>query len=273
MEDKITSCGQDGNKCQLSGLKLFWNESIDSERCDSIELNTLIRRQIQQKKINKEEEGVSRQQILYQSSLCTHKCFIQSRKQNNMSREEYENRIQILEKQRAELLEVNKQWDQHFRHMKLTYENKVAELNVKLSLCQHNTGPEQSLQKKRDECSDQDKDIKQALLKATRKEKFELETTSLNSPAKNTDYEDLRTKVEVLIQQIQIYEEDFKQEKADRERITKEKEELQQINQRLRFQLRINSKPDYQWYVPGQLPPDVKQKKTGAPLKQCHMPQ
>ncbi|XP_063281875.1 TNFAIP3-interacting protein 3-like [Pelobates fuscus] len=43
---------------------------------------------------------------------------------NSMSTEAYEQRIHKLEKQRAELLEVNKQWDQQFRKMKQRYENK-----------------------------------------------------------------------------------------------------------------------------------------------------
>ncbi|XP_063797673.1 TNFAIP3-interacting protein 3 isoform X2 [Pseudophryne corroboree] len=203
MEEITTPYRKDGKKRDINGVQFFWNEYMDSERCDSTELNTLIRRQIQQNKFSKEEEVLSQQQTLYHSSLCSHKCFTQSRKQNDISRQEFEHRIQILEKQREELLEVNKQWDQQFRQMKQTYEN-------------------------------------QALLKATRKEKIDVINT--NSPGKNMNYEDLKTEVEVLIQQVQIYEEDFKQERADRERINKEKEELQQINQRLRYQLRINKK-------------------------------
>ncbi|XP_023416145.1 TNFAIP3-interacting protein 3 [Cavia porcellus] len=45
------------------------------------------------------------------------------------------------------------------------------------------------------------------------------------------------TEMEVLKQQVQIYEEDFKKERSDRERLNQEKEELQQINQTSQSQL------------------------------------
>uniref|UniRef100_A0A2K6FU88 TNFAIP3 interacting protein 3 n=2 Tax=Propithecus coquereli TaxID=379532 RepID=A0A2K6FU88_PROCO len=55
-------------------------------------------------------------------------------------------------------------------------------------------------------------------------------------------HEELRTEMEVLKQQVQIYEEDFKKERSDRERLNQEKEELQQINQTSQSQLnRLNS--------------------------------
>ncbi|XP_030719815.2 LOW QUALITY PROTEIN: TNFAIP3-interacting protein 3 [Globicephala melas] len=54
--------------------------------------------------------------------------------------------------------------------------------------------------------------------------------------------EEMRTEMEVLKQQVQIYEEDFKKERSDRERLSQEKEELQQINQTSQTQLnRLNS--------------------------------
>uniref|UniRef100_A0A8C5LNI4 TNFAIP3-interacting protein 3 n=1 Tax=Leptobrachium leishanense TaxID=445787 RepID=A0A8C5LNI4_9ANUR len=58
---------------------------------------------------------------------------------NIMSTEAYKQRIHILEKQRSEVLEVNKQWDQQFRKMKQNYEDKVAELKMKLSSSHQNT--------------------------------------------------------------------------------------------------------------------------------------
>ncbi|XP_065733349.1 LOW QUALITY PROTEIN: TNFAIP3-interacting protein 3 [Phocoena phocoena] len=55
-------------------------------------------------------------------------------------------------------------------------------------------------------------------------------------------HEEMRTEMEVLKQQVQIYEEDFKKERSDRERLNQEKEELQQINQTSQTQLnRLNS--------------------------------
>ncbi|XP_027958093.1 TNFAIP3-interacting protein 3 [Eumetopias jubatus] len=55
-------------------------------------------------------------------------------------------------------------------------------------------------------------------------------------------HEEMQTEMEVLKQQVQIYEEDFKKERSDRERLNQEKEELQQINQTSQSQLnRLNS--------------------------------
>ncbi|XP_019484445.1 PREDICTED: TNFAIP3-interacting protein 3 [Hipposideros armiger] len=116
------------------------------------------------------------------------------------------------------------------------------------------------------------------------------------------------------LNKVQIYEEDFKRERSDRERLNQEKEELQQINQISQSQLnKLKSKikafqmekeklekqfqqmsfptsncglgsplrdlcrptgpgavqdlqkhpPDYQWYAPDQLPPDVQHKANG----------
>ncbi|XP_078241764.1 TNFAIP3-interacting protein 1 isoform X11 [Pogona vitticeps] len=47
-----------------------------------------------------------------------------------------EKKVKILEHQRNELLEVNKQWDHHFRSMKQQYEQKITDLRQKLADCQ-----------------------------------------------------------------------------------------------------------------------------------------
>ncbi|ELW64363.1 TNFAIP3-interacting protein 1 [Tupaia chinensis] len=44
-----------------------------------------------------------------------------------------EKKVRMLEQQRTELLEVNKQWDQHFRSMKQQCEQKITELRQKLA--------------------------------------------------------------------------------------------------------------------------------------------
>ncbi|XP_032066335.1 TNFAIP3-interacting protein 1 isoform X2 [Thamnophis elegans] len=44
-----------------------------------------------------------------------------------------EKKVKILEHQRNELLEVNKQWDHHFRSMKQQYEQKITELRQKFA--------------------------------------------------------------------------------------------------------------------------------------------
>ncbi|KAM5307995.1 TNFAIP3-interacting protein 3 isoform 2-T2 [Glossophaga mutica] len=54
---------------------------------------------------------------------------------------------------------------------------------------------------------------------------------------KGCSLEEMRTEMEVLKQQVQIYEEDFNRERSDRERLSQEKEELQQSNQTCQSQL------------------------------------
>ncbi|CAI9552491.1 unnamed protein product [Staurois parvus] len=53
-------------------------------------------------------------------------------------------KVKILEHQRAELLEVNKQWDQQFRSMKLQYEEKITSLRQKLSQATKNEGEQEA---------------------------------------------------------------------------------------------------------------------------------
>ncbi|XP_075472244.1 TNFAIP3-interacting protein 3 isoform X2 [Ascaphus truei] len=300
-------------------------------------------------------------------------CLVETRKQDNMSAMAYEQKIHLLEKQREELLEVNKQWDHQFRHMKQIYEKKVAELKVKLSSCQHNIEEEHKQKQKKTEEKTLAKEpciqhlkakdtilvelqeieeenqrlrkqnslfskrkehyeceinrLNKALLEAIQKESVLVTEPYLNPAAMNVDRDDMLTQIEVLKQQIKIYEDDFKKERTDRVRINEEKEKLQKINERLRCQLsKINTKtkdlkqhhnprqgflpqlrsppvdkcgnyelathyqdltmaahatpqlpqnqqhkthvPDYQWYVPDQLPPDVRQKENGSSLKQ-----
>ncbi|OCT99906.1 hypothetical protein XELAEV_18005690mg [Xenopus laevis] len=278
-----------------------------------------------------------------------------------MTFEAYQHKIYMLEKQKAELLQVNKQWDQQFRKMKLFYETTVSELQIKLSSCQeqdlfkegtplekdklipqlkiqdtHNAEllkmkeENQRLRKqnalysrKREQYKHEIHRLNQ-VLEATQKGSLQRCQACLEPTNVNIDYEELLTQNEILKEQIKIYEEDFKRERADRERISEEKGELQQLNQQLLSQFsKISTEkkemthnnqrqhaqsqlccsptgkygnlehlaqnkdcvnrpyhephkrnnlhhkthvPDYQWYVPDQLPPDVQQKENEAKL-------
>ncbi|XP_040200983.1 TNFAIP3-interacting protein 1 isoform X2 [Rana temporaria] len=53
-------------------------------------------------------------------------------------------KVKILEHQRAELLEVNKQWDQQFRSMKMQYEEKITSLRQKLSQATKNESEQEA---------------------------------------------------------------------------------------------------------------------------------
>ncbi|XP_040186214.1 TNFAIP3-interacting protein 3 [Rana temporaria] len=232
------------NNFQMYGLKID-GENVDSERCESAELNEDIRRQIQQKNMfHKAEEAflVSRTETLYQRNFCHHgmltQCFIQSRNQNNMSTEAYKEMIQKLEKQRAELLDVNKQWDNQFRNMKQAYEKKVGELRMKLSLYECSREGCKDLKKDDSRHNWKDQHTQQGLVKATQKTKDDKAQTRINIPARDLDYADMRADIAALLQQIKIYEEDFRQERADKEKLRQEKEELQQTNRHLCLQIK-----------------------------------
>lgn len=86
----------------------------------------------------------------------------------------------------------------------------------------------------------------------------------LGKAEEECSHEELRTEMEVLKHQVQIYEEDFKRERSDRERLNQEKEELQQINQTSQSQLnKLKSKIKAC---------QMEKEKLEKQLKQMHLP-
>ncbi|XP_059551573.1 TNFAIP3-interacting protein 3 isoform X2 [Myotis daubentonii] len=198
-----------------------------------------------------------------------------------------ERKIRCLEKQRKELLEVNRQWDQQFRSMKELYAGKLAELQTKLEATERflsglekgrpaspraSAGPadlaQEQQQREEKEKQSQSEELlalkkENKLLKennaamSRRREHYECEIKRLNKalqealkvecaplpedrlggPEAGCGHEDMRTEMEVLRQQVQIYEEDFRRERSDRERLNQEKEQLQQMNRTSQSQL------------------------------------
>ncbi|KFQ34727.1 TNFAIP3-interacting protein 3, partial [Merops nubicus] len=61
-------------------------------------------------------------------------------KKKTVSASSLEQQILSLEKQRRELLEVNKQWDHQFRSMKQLYEKQLAEMKAKLDMSERRVG-------------------------------------------------------------------------------------------------------------------------------------
>ncbi|NXA28527.1 TNIP3 protein, partial [Ibidorhyncha struthersii] len=61
-------------------------------------------------------------------------------KKNTISANSLEQQILSLERQRRELLEVNKQWDHQFRRMKQLYEKQLAEMKAKLDVSERRVG-------------------------------------------------------------------------------------------------------------------------------------
>ncbi|KAM7111935.1 TNFAIP3-interacting protein 3 isoform 7-T15 [Ciconia maguari] len=61
-------------------------------------------------------------------------------KKKTVSANSLEHQILSLERQRRELLEVNKQWDHQFRSMKQLYEKQLAEMKAKLDVSERRVG-------------------------------------------------------------------------------------------------------------------------------------
>ncbi|XP_035890193.1 TNFAIP3-interacting protein 3 [Phyllostomus discolor] len=79
--------------------------------------------------------------------------------------------------------------------------------------------------------------LNQALQDALKIEGASFPDDCLGESEKGCGLEEMRTEMEVLKQQVQIYEEDFRRERADRERLGQEKQELQQSNRACQAQL------------------------------------
>eukprot|EP00069_Balaena_mysticetus_P017274 bmy_10533T0 len=161
-----------------------------------------------------------------------------------------EKKVRMLEQQRTELLEVNKQWDQHFRSMKQQYEQKTdkeqltaeaKELRQKVKYLQDQLSP---LTRQREY---QEKEI-QRLNKAL-EEALSIQAspsspaTAFGSPEGAGGLlrkQELVTQNELLKQQVKIFEEDFQRERSDRERMNEEKEELKKQVEKLQAQVTLS---------------------------------
>lgn len=202
-----------------------------------------------------------------------------------------EKKVKMLEQQRLELLEVNKQWDQHFRSMKQQYEQKITELRQKLAAVQKQVTELEAEreQKQRDfdrklllakskiEMEETDKEHRAAEAQELRQEIQALQE-QLGPLTRQRDYQEreiqrlnkaleealsiqtspptptaafggseagggrlrkqeLVTQNELLKQQVKIFEEDFRKERSDRERMNEEKEELRRQLEQLQAQV------------------------------------
>ncbi|XP_036051744.1 TNFAIP3-interacting protein 1 isoform X4 [Onychomys torridus] len=134
-----------------------------------------------------------------------------------------EKKVKMLEQQRMELLEVNKQWDQHFRSMKQQYEQKITELRQKLAELQKQVT---ELEAEREQ---KQRDFDQKLLLA--KSKIEMEETGKEQLA--VEAKELRQKVKYLQDQLSP---------LARHREYQEKE-IQRLNKALEEALSIQALP------------------------------
>ncbi|NXI88547.1 TNIP1 protein, partial [Rhipidura dahli] len=97
------------------------NQALEKLRCENQELRRMVTLNSQD---SGKREATEQQQ---QSGPMVEKA------PGREELEAKEKKVKILEHQRRELLEVNKQWDQHFRSMKQKYEQKVTDLHQELA--------------------------------------------------------------------------------------------------------------------------------------------
>lgn len=134
-----------------------------------------------------------------------------------------EKKVKLLEQQRMELLEVNKQWDQHFRSMKQQCEQKITELRQKLVDLQKQVT---ELEAEREQ---KQRDFDRKLLLA--KSKIEMEET--DKEQLTAEAKELRQKVKYLQDQLSP---------LTRQREYQEKE-IQRLNKALEEALSIQASP------------------------------
>ncbi|NWR84926.1 TNIP1 protein, partial [Furnarius figulus] len=134
-----------------------------------------------------------------------------------------EKKVKILEHQRRELLEVNKQWDQHFRTMKQKYEQKVTDLHQELAEARR------ALTEMETEREQKQRDFDRKLLLA----KSRIETEEAKKERLSMEVRDLQQRMRFLQEQLAP---------VTRQREYQEKE-IQRLNKALEEALNVQASP------------------------------
>uniref|UniRef100_A0A8C8XGQ2 TNFAIP3 interacting protein 3 n=1 Tax=Panthera leo TaxID=9689 RepID=A0A8C8XGQ2_PANLE len=181
-----------------------------------------------------------------------------------------EQKIRCLEKQRKEVAELKMKLDAAERFLSSQEKERLQSQRESDRLHDQTRQRLQLEEKEKESLSEELHELKKEnkLLKekntlaSKKKEQYECEIKRLNKALQDAlkiecssfpedclgkselecRHKEMRTEMEVLKQQVQIYEEDFKKERSDRERLNQEKETLQQIIQTSQSELnRLNS--------------------------------
>ncbi|XP_074866132.1 TNFAIP3-interacting protein 1 [Carettochelys insculpta] len=110
-------------RAKLEGDLEQRNQAAEKLRCENLELRKLVMSNKVGVKGEAVESAGQQQSAVLAEKVAAGKCMTGAS----------EKKVKILEHQRNELLEVNKQWDQHFRTMKQQYEQKITDLRQKLT--------------------------------------------------------------------------------------------------------------------------------------------
>ncbi|NXD62705.1 TNIP1 protein, partial [Eolophus roseicapillus] len=187
------------------------NQALEKLRCENQELRRMVTLGSQD---GGKREAAEQQQ---QSGVAVEKAL------GRGEMEAKEKKVKILEHQRRELLEVNKQWDQHFRAMKQKYEQKVTDLHQELAEARR------ALTELESEREQKQRDFDRKLLLA----KSRIETEEAEKERLSMEVRDLQQRMRFLQEQLAP---------VTRQREYQEKE-IQRLNKALEEALNVQASP------------------------------
>ncbi|XP_075622809.1 TNFAIP3-interacting protein 1 isoform X1 [Balearica regulorum gibbericeps] len=187
------------------------NQALEKLRCENQELRRMVTLSSQD---SGKREAAEQQQ---QSGAAVEKA------PGRGELEAKEKKVKILEHQRRELLEVNKQWDQHFRATKQKYEQKVTDLHQELAEARR------ALTELEAEREQKQRDFDRKLLLA----KSRIETEEAEKERLAMEVRDLQQRMRFLQEQLAP---------VTRQREYQEKE-IQRLNKALEEALNVQASP------------------------------
>ncbi|NXL56421.1 TNIP1 protein, partial [Chordeiles acutipennis] len=198
------------------------NQALEKLRCENQELRRMVTLSSQDsgKREAAEQQQVRRQVPpvrVQQSGAAVEKA------PGRGELEAKEKKVKILEHQRRELLEVNKQWDQHFRATKQKYEQKVTDLHQELAEARR------TLTELESEREQKQRDFDRKLLLA----KSRIETEEAEKERLAMEVRDLQQRMRFLQEQLAP---------VTRQREYQEKE-IQRLNKALEEALNVQASP------------------------------
>ncbi|NXX52212.1 TNIP1 protein, partial [Scopus umbretta] len=194
------------------------NQALEKLRCENQELRRMVTLSSQdsgKREAAEQQQGPSVR--IQQSGAVVEKA------PGRGELEAKEKKVKILEHQRRELLEVNKQWDQHFRATKQKYEQKVTDLHQELAEARR------ALTELESEREQKQRDFDRKLLLA----KSRIETEEAEKERLAMEVRDLQQRMRFLQEQLAP---------VTRQREYQEKE-IQRLNKALEEALNVQASP------------------------------
>ncbi|XP_064018123.1 TNFAIP3-interacting protein 1 isoform X2 [Pogoniulus pusillus] len=186
------------------------NQALEKLRCENQELRRMVT-------LSNQDNGKREAAEQQQSGATVEKA------PGRGELEAKEKKVKILEHQRRELLEVNKQWDQHFRAMKQKYEQKLTDLHQELAEARR------ALSELEAEREQKQRDFDRKLLLA----KSRIETEEAEKERLAMEVRDLQQRMRFLQEQLAP---------VTRQREYQEKE-IQRLNKALEEALNVQASP------------------------------